>query len=415
MLKLHDKLLEEFSRAVTEDNYYRIGNIFYYLKAKRLFIKIHYGDQTTSGRIIRVINDRIRIYIPDFKEKQERRSALTFEALNRYYFCEVLIINVEHEIIEIQYPEKLKYISRRLYPRIAFDDLFMRFTTLYSLIFQTKDEERELENSHPLFFKEIKEDNPSLRVLFQLIIDEVKTITEDFEIKTYGQNEILSFDKIIERLTVGEGRNVLIQNTMDLESYFQDYNSKMIESMSSHYQQVLEKNGKETAEKEIYDLQKADVSNFLLSYFALPIIIFDRPRGYFIMRTDSFDKRHISFAQAEDIARLFQVFSYAMTKVRIRMSHYNPINISTRIVNISMSGLLMEMQDATLFEYLKSNRRIKMLIPIMGEELEIYGEIIRFFSENNYFYMGVLFFKTRPGDMIKLEQYLYENRSYQFF
>jgi hypothetical protein len=55
------------------------------------------------------------------------------------------------------------------------------------------------------------------------------------------------------------------------------------------------------------------------------------------------------------------------------------------------------------------------MIPVMGEELEVYAEIIRFFPKDEYYYLGVLFFKTKPGDMIKLENYLYENTHYQFF
>jgi len=178
---------------------------------------------------------------------------------------------------------------------------------------------------------------------------------------------------------------------------------------------MITNHGKEKADVMISDIQKNDSSNFHLSYFALPVIIFDQPRGYFIMRTNVFDKRNISVHQSEIISKLFAIFSYAATKVSIRTSHYDPIRIRTRVVNISMSGLLMEIDDATLFEYLKKNRRIKILLPVRGEELEVYGEISRFYAHQGYFFMGVLFFKTRPGDMVKLEDFLYENRSYQFF
>jgi len=412
---MQDKLIEDFSSAIIEENYYRVGNIFYFLKAKRSFVIMHYGDTSIRGRIIRVLDDRIILFMPEFQRSQERRSILTFEALNRYYFCEILITNTRQDIVEIQYPEKLKFITRRLYPRIQFDDLFMRFITLYSQFFKSKDEERELENAYPLFFQEIREDNPSLRILYQLITDEVRKITSDFEIKMFHENQILGFENLIEKMVMGEGRYVLIQDCSVLDGYTSIYESAMIVSMHDHYEQAVTRVGVKEAQNEIYEIQKDDISNFRLSYFALPIIIFDRTRGYFIMRTNVFDKRNIFLSQAEDIARLFRVFSYAITKVSIRTSHFDNVSARTRIVNISMSGLLMEIQDATLYEYLKKNKRIKMLIPVMGEDLEVYGEIKRFFAQDGYYYMGVLFFKTRPGDIIKLEEYLYENKNYQFF
>jgi hypothetical protein len=416
MLRLQDKLLEEFSHATIEDDYYRVGNIFYFLKAKRLFVNMHIGENVIRGRIVRVVEDRIRIFFPQFKETQERRAVLTFEALNRYYFCEILIINTERDVVDIQYPGELKYITRRLYPRVEFDDLFMRFITLYSQFFNSKDEERILENAYPHFFQEIKEDHPSLRVLYGLITDEVKKITSDFEVKMFHKNDILNFDSIIESLVMGEGRTLLVEDTSILKTYTRRYEqSPLIETMYGRHEHMSANQGKEKADLAIVEIQKNDISNFRLSYFALPIVIFDRPRGYFIMRTNVFDKRIISVQQAEDIAKLFRIFSYAVTKVSIRTSHYDPITIRTRVVNISMSGLLMEIEDATLYEYLKKNRRIKMLIPVMGDELEIYGEITRFYAQGGYFYMGIMFFKTRPGDMVKLEDFIYENRSYQFF
>lgn len=415
MLRLQDKLLEEFAGGMIENDYYRVGNIFYFLKAKRIFVNLHHGDNILRGRIVRVVEDRIRIFFPEFRESQERRGILTFEALNRYYLCEIFITNTERDVVEIQYPAELKFITRRLYPRVEFDDLFMRFITLYSHFFKSKDEERELENAYPYFFQEIKEDHPSLRVLYQLITDEVKKITNDFQIRMYRKNDILSFDNVIEKLVMGEGRSLLIEDASNIKTYTRVYESPLVETMFEYHAQMAVNQGQEKADEEIRDIQKKDITDFALSYFALPIVIFDRPRGYFVMRTNVFDKRNISIHHAEDIAKLFKVFSYAVTKVSIGSTHYDKATIRTRVVNISMSGLLMEIDDATLYEYLKKNRRIKMQIPVMGEELEIFGEITRFFARDRYYYMGVMFFKTRPGDMVKLEEYIYENRAYQFF
>ena len=67
----------------------------------------------------------------------------------------------------------------------------------------------------------------------------------------------------------------------------------------------------------------------------------------------------------------------------------------------------MEINDEVLYQYLQKHKRIKMMIPLGFEELEIYGEIIRFFPRDGTYYMGVLFFKSGPDDMKKLEAFIY--------
>lgn len=109
-----------------------------------------------------------------------------------------------------------------------------------------------------------------------------------------------------------------------------------------------------------------------------------------------------------------ELFSYAMSKARIRSSHFDPSSVETRVVNISLSGLLLEFSDEAIFRYLMQHRRIKMLIPVMGDDLELFGEIVRFSQRGGFYYLGVLFFKSKPGDMIRLEKFIHENMQFQF-
>jgi len=409
-----DKLIEEFSSGIIEDDYYRIGNIFYFLKAKRSFVKIHFSDAEYSGRVYRIDEDAISIVFPEFEDRPERRAVFTFEALNRFYYCQVLIQRAEKGTVRIQFPKELKHLIRRLYPRVTFDDLFMRFIIMYSPIFANKEEERSFENRFPYFYKEIQEDNPSLRVLYQLLMEEIKSITPEFDLKLHYKSPPLDLNRS-QKKVFNDKENFLIEDVSKLESYIEPHAMDILQNYSNEYTDILNEEGKSTARKIFQDIQKEDLQNFLQSYFLSPITMFDSVIGYLRMETNIFDKFSISAKQASEIVRILEIFSYAITKIRIRNSHFDPSSIRTRVVNISMSGLLMEISDEFLFEYLKKNRRVKMHIPIYGEELEIYGEINRFFSSEGSYYMGVLFFKSRPGDITHLEQFLYENMHYQFF
>lgn len=409
-----ERLRENFAEGIVETNRYRIGNIFYYLKSKRSFVTIHFSDEKFNGRILRVEDDHIKIVFPEFQEGIERRGTLTFEALNRYYYTEILLLSVERDVVSIQTPVELKHLIRRLYPRIVFDDLFMRFINIYSPIFSSKAEERHLENRFPFFFQEVRNDAPSLRVLHQMIISEIRNITREFSLVMVRDRDPKSYT-LLEKMVLLKKRAVLIENTQKIESYFKELGERQVSNYHDYFTSISKKKGSQAAEDEFERIQKVDLKNFKQSYFAAPILIFDRPVGYLYMETNIFDKYSISHLAAQELRRLLEVFSYAITKIRISSSHYNSAKIATKVVNISISGLLMEIDDHELYRYLQTNRRIKIMLPVMGEELEIYGEIIRFFEKDGYQYLGVLFFKTRPGDMQKLEEYLYENIHYQFF
>ncbi|MES0491959.1 MAG: DUF1577 domain-containing protein [Leptospirales bacterium] len=409
-----DKLREEFSEGVVEDNYYRIGNIFFFLKAKRTFVYLNFDDVTYRGRILSIDDKNIHIIFPLFEERRERRGILAFEALNRYYSVEILILQSERGVLNIQFPVKMVHLVRRLYPRVSFDDLFVRFIILYSPIFITKEDERNFENNHPHFFQEIQQDSPSLRVLYQMVAEVVRTITPNFELVMLSELNSEDYTDM-EKMVIEQLKNVLIYDTSNLESYIKEPPIDILSNYNESYEVLKEEQGKKPAQEVYRQKQKEDLNEFILSYFASPITLFDKPIGYLRMQTSIFDKHSIAPYQAQEVVRILEIFSYSITKIRIRNSHFDPSSFQTRVVNISMSGLLMEITDIALYEYLKKNRRIKMHVPIFDDELEIFGEINRFYEEDGVYFLGVLFFKTRPGDMEKLENFLYDNIHYQFF
>lgn len=407
-------ITEEYADAKIEESYYSILNFFYFVKAKYIRIYFEYAGYRYNGLVEEVENNFIRLSLVDFRDTPERKAVLKFEALNRYYSCSITIVRSNELGVFILIPKKLIYLARRRHLRLSYDDLFMRFTILYSPFLESRQVEKIMESKYPYFMSEVLVDNPSVSILHKMFVAEMRKVASEFSVRMLYSTpkEELS---IAERIVMETGKSFLIQDVAHTASYIQQMNSNTVLNYKSWYEHLLKNSNEYEALNEIEKLKQEDARQFLVSYMMVPIFLFGLPIGYFRLETDQFNKHLISVFDAEDIYSLSGLFSYAMTKNQIRRSHFNPSSVQTRVVNISLSGLLMELTDEILYMYLQKHRRIKMLIPILGKEIEMYGEIKRFFESDGFFYFGVQFFKNRPGDIIFLENFLYEDTHNQFF
>jgi c-di-GMP-binding flagellar brake protein YcgR len=121
------------------------------------------------------------------------------------------------------------------------------------------------------------------------------------------------------------------------------------------------------------------------------------------------DRFSITHPQAIFIHELSEIGNYAITKVTIQITSYETYSHTTKVIDISMDGLLFEVQNKKLFNYLKHHNIVKMNIPLDNQiELSLRGEIVRFIERENSFFLGVNFFDSNPDDMLHLESYLYE-------
>jgi len=161
-------------------------------------------------------------------------------------------------------------------------------------------------------------------------------------------------------------------------------------------------------------MQKAELRNFMVSYIISPLTLFDKVIGHIKVFTTAMDKHILTPYHAEFIHEMTEIASYGFTKLSIRGNNFNTLYTNTKVVDISVSGLLFEISDENLFLYLKKHNAIKMYIPIGKNTLSISGEIIRFFKiedESEPIYrMGVIFFNSSPDDLYHLENYIYEKR-----
>lgn len=117
----------------------------------------------------------------------------------------------------------------------------------------------------------------------------------------------------------------------------------------------------------------------------------------------------ISQNQAVYIFELAEIISYVFTKIAIQYGSYETMQSTTKVVDISLDGLLFEIYDKRLFHYLKRHNIIKMFIPLSKERtMIIRGEIIRFLDKGDHYHLGVNYFSSAPDDMLFLESYLFE-------
>lgn len=404
---------DPFEHANAENSYYGILNILYYLKAKYTRIHFRYSGYVYIGHCESIDQNEVILSAHGFQETQERRGVLQFEAYNRYYMTQVMVLRTNENGIYIQFPQQLLYLQRRRHIRLRFDDLFMRFTILYSPIGHTRLDEKNLESRFPYVMQEIAREDVSLQTMYRMLVSEVQAISGEFEIVFFAnrnKDELLPEEKII----LETRKTFFVEDTMRVVSYTSPHAQTSLCNLSSVFEGRAAAEGETTALRYIEEIRRSDARKFIVSYLLSPLTLFGEIQGYVRVETNQFDKKYINAAQAVDMHRLMELFSYAMSKVRIRSSHFDPSSVETRVVNISLSGLLLEFSDQAIFRYLMQHRRIKMLIPVMGDDLELYGEIVRFSERNGFYYLGVLFFKSRPGDMIRLERFIHENMQFQF-
>jgi hypothetical protein len=407
--KAHDP----FEDAHSETAYYGILNILYYLKAKYTRIHFRYSGYVYIGHCEQIDQQEVLLTAHGFQETQERRAVLQFEAYNRYYMSQVMVLRTNENGIYIQFPTELLYLQRRRHIRLRFDDLFMRFTILYSPIGQSRLDEKNLESRFPYVMHEIAREDVSLQTMYRMLVSEIQSISSDFDIVFFNRRPEEDLSDA-ERIVKDELKSVYIEDTMRILSYTAPHEDPNLTNLSGIFEQRALKDGDTEALKYIEQIRKADARKFIVSYLMSPLTLFGVIQGYVRVETNQFDKKYINPAQAVALHRLMELFSYAMSKARIRSSHFDPSSVETRVVNISLSGLLLEFSDQAIFKYLMQHRRIKMLIPVMGEDLELFGEIVRFSQRDGFYYLGVLFFKSKPGDMIRLERFIHENMQFQF-
>lgn len=387
-----------------------IKHLFYYLRFENEEFSFEYDDRYMSVVVHNVLQDYVELNVPDFIEGTSRRAKIKFEIINVLYVFEVIIEDIRGPIVKIKLPTELQSAEMRKYRRVICDDLFMDFVILFKSFKGGKyvsGDNSHAERQFTNLVREVKKDVPDIKLLNQIFTEYIVKISSEYEFVIYKQGDGHEF---IKNSLLKDNKTIYISDCSDLDSYLEELDSKYHKTYFDIYKEKEEVIGEFQARKFFEVLQKKENRNFLVSYIVSPITLFDKVIGHLKVYTTAMDKHLLTNHHLEYIHELAEIFSYGLTKISIKGNSFNDVYTNTRIIDVSISGLLFEVNDISLFNYLKKHTSIKMYIPIGKAKLEINGEIVRFIKAEDGFRLGVNFFSSNPGDMKELETYIYERK-----
>jgi len=383
-----------------------VRHLFFYLKHDNDPFMFIYGKERFDCIVSEIDNNIVTLKVPGFRDKGPNvRTQIHFEALNKLYHFDVRILSFDENDVYIRVPHEIHSVMRRKSKRIPTPSLFMHFTILYSSLFSLKSREQEIESKYPHFMKEVRSDNPSIKLLNYMVTEEALRLGEDYEIVFYTENVDLGPN---EYKLLGTKKNIYIADTSRLSSYIDPLDSDILINFEDEFTSLSSRYNELDALKKFENMKKEDSRNFYVSYLYCPIILFNEVIGHFKIYTTYFSKRYITRDYATWFSSKIELFNYGITKFHIRDTRYTSEARETPVVNLSQEALLFELEDEELFNYLHHHRRIKLDVQLGDHLLEIQGEINRTFVNDGVYYLVVVFFKSNPEDMARLELFIYE-------
>ncbi len=383
----------------------QIRHLFYYLRSEKQTLGITYQSEHYRGIVTHVHNTSVVLHVPGFEETPIRRCQLKFEAASVLYQFEVLILEFGRDRITIKLPYFIQSAKQRKHKRIPTQDLFMKFIFLYQPFFNSTNDLQMVESRYFHLMEEIRKDDPDIFLVARMINKEAQSVTKDYEVTFYKPGSKRTF---LEEAVGREKKTLFMDNVNQAENYYKLRILYGLINFHKSYLAMVKETSEEGAIKFFEEMRLRDLHQFKKSYLCAPLLIFDQVVGHIYMQTSQLDNLLISQDQAHQMDLLASIFSYALTKKVIARSYYShPI---TRIVNISMSGLLFELNNRTIFDYLVFQDMLKLEIQIRTSLLEFVTEITRYFPTESGYNIGVNFLSANPEDFKILENYIFENR-----
>jgi hypothetical protein len=402
-----------YSETIIGSDINLIKHLFYYLKADGTEIDFVYNEKESLAVVDEIFQDTISLVIPNFMEEGQRRARIRFEVMNILYQFEIIIVDIQDIILTVKIPTELQSMHLRQNKRLPVDDLFMNFIILFRSLSGGKravGKNLHAERRFPYLMREIQKDKPSIKLLNIMLTDYIKSISNEYKIVIYNENEVLDeSEQLLRAVLEKTEKSIYIHDCNKFSSYVENLEN---ENLTNYYDEKTRLNEALSSEEVLQyfeDHQKKESREFLVSYVVAGIRIYDEIIGYIKVYTTAMDRFSITQSHALFVHDLAEIINYAFTKVAIQVTSYELQTHSTQIIDISMNGLLFEIHNLKLFNYLKRHNIIKMNIPIgSGFVLMIRGEIVRFLEKENSFHLGVNFFDSNPDDMLHLENYLFE-------
>lgn len=390
-----------------------VKHLFYYLKADNREFEFIYEEKSYVAAVEDIQTNTIILMIPDLVEEGSRRARVRFEVMNINYQFEVVITDIQKERTVIKTPTELQSYQLRTNRRIPVDDLFMNFIILFrSLSGGSREVGKNLyaESRFPHLMKEVRKDRPDINLINLILTEAIQKVSGDFEIHFFkNASRGSEFDEFLKGTIEKTAKTIYIPDCNRIESYIHEVQDDSLFNFYREFQEMGKEYGNDFAFEFFESMRKTESRNFLVSYVVAPIRLYEDVVGYIKVYSTAMERFTISHTQGGYIHELAEIISYAFTKIAIQYGSYETMQSTTRVVDISLDGLLFEIFDKRLFQYLKRHNIIKMFIPINKDRTMILrGEIIRFLDRGDHFHLGVNYFSTAPDDMLHLEEFLFD-------
>ena len=381
----------------------QIRHLFFHLRAENRKIDISYGIEVFQGSIADVDDDHVLLRIPHFEEGPQRRIRIRFDALNIFYQFEVIIEEFNGELVWIRMPDSIQSATRRKYRRVYPDDVFLRFLFQYRPIFGKRGIGQIVEDRYSFVVQELHKDYPDMALILRMIAEELHSISQFFELKFYKKGEKKN---LMEQIVTSQESTLYIRDTDRLDNYFRKLNLFGLTNYEREFRNMLNVMSEEEARKAFEKIQQEELRKHLYNYVCSPITVFDQVVGHIYLYTTVLEKHQISTEDATRIDILATLLSYAMSRTAVARTYYT--EPMARLSNISIAGLLFEIKNHVLFEYLIDHDSLRVLLPLKNDILEMEGDITRLFPSRDGYLIGIRFTGAGPDDFKRLEQYIFQ-------
>lgn len=414
LIAMMQRVLGSNSDDFTEDTILgsdinRIRHLFYNLETEGRTFLVQYGVEIFKARVTDVSAMHARLDIPGMEQEMARRCRIKFEIANILYEFEVPIDEFFEEGCLIRIPAFLQSTARRGDRRLYVDDMFMRFIIIYNPLFGKRGTGQFIEARYPNIVNELKKDEPDLHMINRVLTQELHKISPNYEIVFYTEKTKRG---IMESLVEQSQKTLFISNTSNLESYFTSYMPGGMINYHAEYTHMMRYGDEEDAAREFESIRQQDTHNFMTAYTCAPLMIFDEVVGHVFLNSTVFDRLPLDADSAMQVDLLVRLLNYAMSKTVIARSYFR--HTYSRIVNISRSGLLFELNNRIIFDYLTFHDRLKMVFNIRHHQLAMRGTISRFFPWADGYNIGVEFFDAGPDDFKVMENFIYTRNLQEF-
>lgn len=387
----------------------QIRHLFYWLRSERRPVQVNYGPEEYRATVFEVTNTAAHMRVPGFQGERARRCRIKFEIVNILYQFEVPILDIGAETISIKIPAHIQSAKRRQNRRIWVDDMYMRWIIAYQPLFGNRGTGQILEARYPAIVDELRKDEPDLYLVNHIVTEELEALAPAFEIKFYPEDYQRS---MMETSIAHEKKTFYLKSVGDIESYYKFRPTFGLINFNREYRQQIRISSEEEAAREFERMQQEDMHRHLANYVCAPLMIFDSVIGHIYVHTSVFDRFTLSEDQALQIDMLAQLLNYAMSKTVIARSYFR--HTFTRVVNISMGGLLFELNNRTIFDYLTFHDQLNMEIQIRHHLMHLHGEVTRYYPTRDGFNVGVQFHRSGPDDYRTLQGFVAERSRLMF-